>query len=224
MVPARRWAGQLASLGIRNVVACPWSPMLPATRRSPAGPFRLYVPPVLRPGGDDDTALAVVEAVLARDRGALVAVSTCGRHHAAAKRLDRLARAEPRLTLDRPVDYHRHLLRYGEHSLTLLPAVPENFAMVALCSLHMGTPVVGLDAAPLGELANGENSVLVAGREDLPDAVLGLAGGPALARLFAGCPAGLARRRRDFEAAWAGVLPPAGGPGGRQQDPPEDRG
>ena len=102
------------------------------------------------------------------------------------------------------------MLRYGEHSLTLLPEAGENFGMAALCSLHMGTPVVGFSSPPLDEVADPGNSLLVeargADRMGLLDGLMTLIEGPGLPRLFAGCPAGLEQRRGAFEGAWAHVL------------------
>jgi glycosyltransferase involved in cell wall biosynthesis len=209
MAPTYRWARLFDAMGARNVATCLWSPMLPVTLRTPADPVRVYVPPAERPGDmDDGLAVAVVEALLELDRSVLITVATDGCRGGVVRRLERLAKAEPRLTLARPEDYHRQVLRYGEHSLTLIVAAAEGFGMSALCSLHMGTPVVGFAAAPLAELAGPGNSVLVDRRDglDLLAALTPLAEGRGLAKLFAGCPHGLERRRAGFEAAWAEAL------------------
>jgi glycosyltransferase involved in cell wall biosynthesis len=205
LAPTRCWANLLADRGARNVVHCPWSPVLPITERSHAGPVKVYVPPVDRPGEDDEsTAVDIIEAVLSLNKSVQATISTDGRRSALAKRLERLAKAQPRLTLDRPADYHQQVLRYGEHSLTMLTTVVENFAMSALCSFHMGTPVVGFNAPSLDEVANPQNSVLVAlsDQRGLLDALMALIEQPKLSRLFAGCQAGLAQRRLEFEAVW----------------------
>jgi hypothetical protein len=225
MAPTRAWAHFLADQGARNVVACPWSPMLPVTKRVPDGPVRIYVPPVDRPGDEDDgLAVDVVEAMFALDRHARATISTDGRRSALAKRLERLVKIEPRLTLDKPADYHQQVLRHGEHSLTLLSTVVENFGMSALCSFHMGTPVIGFNIPSLDEVANRKNSVLVnckvtgsapgvpgmlapVDRRNLLEALMGLINEPALAQLFAGCHVGLTQRRIDFEVAWSAVVP-----------------
>ena len=143
-----------------NIIAlCPWSPMLPITSRAPATPIRVYAPPVDRPGDEDDgLAVDVIEAMFTLDHSALATISTDGRRSALAKRLERLAKIQSRLTLDRPADYHQQVLRYGEHSLTLLSTGVENFGMSALCSFHMGTPVVGFNVQSLAEVANPQNS------------------------------------------------------------------
>jgi hypothetical protein len=209
MAPTRRCARTLASRGGNNIVLCPWSPMLPVTLRVPTGPARVYVPPAA-PEDDDVLAVDIIDAMFELDRRAQATISMDGRRGAIAKRLERLARAQPRLELARPEDYHRQVLRYGGHSLTLLSRAAEGFGMAALCSLHMGTPVVGFAAPPLDEVASPGNSLLVAPRADRLDLLEGLMTlieGAGLARLFAGCPAGLEQRRSEFEAAWAGAIP-----------------
>jgi glycosyltransferase involved in cell wall biosynthesis len=224
MAPTQCWTRLLVARGAHNVTFCPWSPMLPITERSPTGPVQVYVPPVDRPGDEDDgLAIDVIEAMFALDHRAQATISADGRRGAVAKRLDRLARAEPRLTLDRPVDYHQQVLRFGEHSLTLLSSAIENFGMSALCSFHMGTPVVGFNIQSLDEVASTQNSILVDckatgcppgrpallvpdDRRNLLDALMTLLEEPALSRLFGGCQAGLARRRLEFESAWSSVV------------------
>jgi glycosyltransferase involved in cell wall biosynthesis len=205
LAPTRCWTNFLTDRGAHNVVHCPWSPVLPITERSHDGPVRVYVPPVDRPGDDDESvAVDVIEAMLSLDRAAQATISTDGRRSALAKRLERLAKVQPRLTLDRPADYQQQVLRYGEHSLTLLTTVVENFAMSALCSFHMGTPVIGFKAPALDEVANIQNSVLVglSDRRGLLDALMALVERSGLSRLFTGCQVGLAQRRLAFEAAW----------------------
>jgi glycosyltransferase involved in cell wall biosynthesis len=213
MAPTYRWARFFAALGARNVVTCPWSPMLPVTLRAPADPVRVYVPPIERPGeADDGLVVEVVEALLELDRSVRATVAIDGRRGGVVRRIERRAKAEPRLTLARPEDYHRQVLRYGEHSLTLIPGGAEGFGMSALCSLHMGTPVVGFDTPPLAELAGPGNSVLVEDRDgiDLLAALIPLVAGVGLAKLFAGCSRGLGRRRAGFEAAWGEALADGG--------------
>jgi glycosyltransferase involved in cell wall biosynthesis len=87
----------------------------------------------------------------------------------------------------------------------------------------MGTPVVAIDVAPQNEyvthLANGlvvpapvRHTPVGApwaggGLDAFEEAVAALADDPVrLADLRAGATAGLARRRREFEAGWAAVL------------------
>jgi glycosyltransferase involved in cell wall biosynthesis len=212
--PTLHWARVLEGRGARNVVLCPWSPVLPITIRTLVPPVRVYVPPVDRPGEDDELAVDVVEGLLALDRAVVATVSIDGRRGALAKRLDRLAHIEPRLTLDRPLDYHHQILRYGDHSLTLLSAVVENFAIPALCSFHMGTPVIGFNAPTLAEAASPQNAVLVdcgaapaaVDCRDLLEALMVLVEPSRLSQLFSGCAAGLAQRRLGFESAWRAAV------------------
>lgn len=224
MAPTRGWMQRLRAGKTRNIVFCPWSPMLPITKRLPDKTVRIYVPPIERAGDEDgDLAVDVVEAALTLDKLVQATISMNGCRSSVAKRLERLARVEPRLTLDRPADYHQQVLRYGEHSLTLLSTVMENFCMSALCSFHMGTPVVGFNVQSLDEVANQRNSVLVDceatgcapgttttlvpnDRRNLLDAIMTLLDGQELSRLFAGCHTGLAQRRLEFEAAWLAVV------------------
>ena len=123
----------------RNVLPCPWSPMLPITERAPVEPVRVYVPPANRPcDRDDNVAVDVIEAMLTLNSFVQATIAMDGRRSTTVKRLERMAKAEPRLILARPADYHQQVLRYSEHSLTLLPTVVENFSMSALCSLPHG--------------------------------------------------------------------------------------
>jgi hypothetical protein len=224
VAPTYCWAQLLKDRGARNVVFCPWSPMLPITRRSSSSPVQVYVPPVDRPGDEDDgLAVDVVEAMLTLNHSAKATISMDGRRGAIAKRLERLAKAEPRLTLDKPADYQQQVLRYSDHSLTLISTVVENFGMSALFSFHMGTPVVGFNIQSRNEMANPQNSVLVnckatgcspgepallvsADRRNLLDALMALVEQPELSQLFDGCPRGLERRRTRFEAGWADMI------------------
>jgi hypothetical protein len=213
MAATRRWAAMLRNEGVR-VAACPWSPMLPVTLRALTRPVRVYVPPHDRPGDVDDAlAVDIVEAMLDLDRDVQATISTDGHRGAVVKRLERLAKASRRLTLARPEDYHRQVLRFGEHSLTLLAPVVENMGMSALCSLHMGTPIIGLDVPPFDEIAAATNAIVVPARGDPLDfleSLMTLIQGPRLAQLFDGCPGGLERRRAEFEHAWAMALAPGG--------------
>lgn len=212
----------LAEARLRNVVACPWSPLLPVTTRIyPVDrPARVYVPPVDRPGSTvPAAAVEVVAALLANRSGATATVSLDGRPRATAHRLRRLAHEYPgRLILLPREDYDRQLLRHGEHDVTLLTATSEVFGMTALCAVHMGTPVVGYAVAPLEEVVGGRCGVLVAG---------GSAGGPTrlarrlgrvvddsleLARLRDDCPVGLISRRQAFEHALSGIAARPGVP------------
>jgi hypothetical protein len=214
MAPTRRWARMFADTGVVNVVPCPWSPMLPITLRTHVGPVRVYVPPGDRPiEGDDVLIIDVAEAMIELDRSVEITISIDGHRGTTVKRLERLAKAKPRLTLIRPEDYQRQIIRYTEHSLTLLPSLFESFGISALCSFHMGTPIISLDMPPLEEMASSRNSVLVehhADRLSLLEAALTLVEGPKLAQLFAGCPVGLERRRNEFESAWASALAATG--------------
>jgi hypothetical protein len=211
MAPTRRWAALLRAANVR-VSGCPWSPMLPITLRALTTPVQVYMPPVLRPGDIDDSLVVdIVEAMLDLDRYVRATVSTDGHRGGVVKRLERLAKSQRRLTLAKPEDYHRQILRFGEHSLTLLAPAIENMGMSALCSLHMGTPLIGLDVPPFDEIAGPKNSVLVgrqADRLEFLESLMTLIQGPRLAQLFDGCPGGLEQRRTEFEHAWSSALAP----------------
>jgi hypothetical protein len=184
--------------------------MLPITLRAPVAPVRVYVPPT-SPGEDDTLVVDVIEAMFELDRHVQATIALDGCRGGTVKRLERMARAQPRLVLARPEDYHRQILRYGEHSLTLLAGATGSFGMSALCSLHMGTPIVGFAVSPLDEMAYPGNSVLAeprADRLDLLEGLMTLIEGPGLTPLFAGCPSGLEKRRGEFEEAWSSVLSP----------------
>lgn len=215
LAPSGHAARALAGARLKNVVACPWSPVLPVTVRVEAiDAPRLYVPPADRPGpAAPDAAAAAIGPALAVQPHAVATVSLDGRPRPAARDLRRLARAFPgRLTLLTGEDYDRQLLRYGEHDLTLLTGTAGGFGVAALCSLHMGTPVVGYLAQPLEEVVAGRSGVLVprAGRPEdrirLAGALMRVLGSPsALLRYRAGCPAGLTRRREAFELVLSGI-------------------
>jgi hypothetical protein len=225
MAPSQHWVHILKDRGLRNATLCPWSPMLPVTNRQPDGSLKVYVPPVDRPeDSGDGSVIDVVEALFEYDQSVQVTVSMDGRRGVLVKRLENLAKIEPRLTLDRPVNYQQQLLRCGEHSVTLLSSTIYNFGMWALFSLHMGTPIVGFDTQTLDELANPRNSILVpcsaasfvpdeltllmpADRQSLIDALMLLTEPAELSRISAGCSIGLEQRRLDFEAAWLDAVP-----------------
>lgn len=224
MAPTRSWVRFFDKYDFRNVLPCPWSPMLPITERAPVEPVRVYVPPANRPcDRDDNVAVDVIEAMLTLNSFVQATIAMDGRRSTTVKRLERMAKAEPRLILARPADYHQQVLRYSEHSLTLLPTVVENFSMSALCSLHMGTPIVGFNVPARAEVTSPQNSVLVdcaatdylpnesetlvpEDRFDLLNALMTLVEQPGLSRLFSGCSVGLARRRQEFAAAWSTVI------------------
>jgi hypothetical protein len=81
--------------------------------------------------------------------------------------------------------------------------------MSALCSLHMGTPIIGLDVPPFSEIAGARNAILVPARTGglvFLEELMTLIQSPRLSQLFADCPCGLERRRAEFERVWTNTI------------------
>jgi hypothetical protein len=217
LAPSRYAARMLAVAGLRNVIPCAWSPVLPPTRKDRRDTeLRVYVPPA---AGND--ALAVIEALLGNYRFT-ASVSADGHCPAALRRFRRLAREyRDRLTILPREDYDRQLASYAEHDLTLLAVGQTALGMEALCSIHMGTPVLAYRVHPLDEIVGGHAGDLV-DRISENDALqlarrlaLYVTEPERIDPAFNGCPDGLTDRREAFEIGLTMIAERPVGFGGR---------
>jgi glycosyltransferase involved in cell wall biosynthesis len=66
-----------------------------------------------------------------------------------------------RITLFRGIRPDQHAALYRQHDLTLWPTHFETLCLVGLMSLAAGTPVMTFNSAPVAELLNSDNAIIV---------------------------------------------------------------
>lgn len=228
VAPSSALAAHLRECGTENLREIPWSPRLPVTCPRPVPddrPISVHFPLCELQGREHDAAAVdLIERLLRVDMPVSIRASLDGRSGEVVRRLERRAKAHARLTLAKCNGFEETFIALGEHDLTALTTVSESFGMMALCSLHAGSPVIGPGAPPLDEfLVDGKNGALVAGefREVQPGLVIpSLADQDAFeARLLAvlsdraglsglrlSCTAGLEARAANFDELWAEFL------------------
>ncbi len=201
---------------LNNVVAAPWSPMRAVTRKRPGppGPMRYHVPLAgSMAAGVPAEAVGMMRSLMA----ATPCEFTVSHSHwapATLRMLVRLAREVPRLTLVKAGVYDSHLVELAAHDATVVLSQLDPFGMSALCSLHMGTPVIAYKTPPMNEIVRDlENGVLVTGGDDAAGALARMEGTlheiavdtGLLARTRDWTFTGLVKRRRAFEKAWIDI-------------------
>jgi len=140
------------------------------------------------------------------------------------KDLRRLSLSVPgRVELFKNLSWDRKQLLYGRHDLTIWPSISENTGLTGLCSIYMGTPVLAFDHPVIKEIVvEGQQGILVPSRartnwlgvpqldpnyEAFEDHLVSLLqDAKLLANLRQNVNRGLARRRKDFQSFWQGLL------------------
>jgi hypothetical protein len=169
LVPTMTQALQLKDrFGLRNVAVMPYDCGLPVTRKTQndsPGMIKLFLSLYGAQRNRVDQAALMMLADVVRDREdvAVTIADSKGLTPVTMKSLKRHSKAfGARWRVLPNADWHEHTIEMARHDITIWPARSDGFGLIGKTSLHVGTPVLAWDVAPMSEhLLAGRNAILV---------------------------------------------------------------